>query len=52
MDAQNIIVAVIIIAAALYVGQILWRKIKGFSAKSSCEADCGCGKSKSKVSRV
>jgi hypothetical protein len=44
MEAQNIIVALIVLAALAYVGQMLWRKAKAFSPKkSSCESDCGCG---------
>lgn len=47
MDFQNIIVAIIILAALFYVGQMLWRKAKSFSSKSStCAADCGCGDAK------
>jgi len=42
MDFQSIIVAVVILAALFYVGQMIWRKTKAFSSKSSCGADCGC----------
>lgn len=42
MDVQNIVVAIIVIAALAYVGQIVWRKTKSFSSKSDCGADCGC----------
>jgi hypothetical protein len=44
MDIQTIIVGLIIFGALAYVGQILFGKLKSFSAKnSSCAANCGCG---------
>jgi hypothetical protein len=44
MDIQNIIVALVILAAFGYAGQRLWRRVKSFAPKkSSCAADCGCG---------
>lgn len=50
MNIQNIIVAIIVIAALTYVGQIIWRKTKSFSSKSGCGSDCGCSNnSKQKV---
>ncbi|MGI8786365.1 MAG: FeoB-associated Cys-rich membrane protein [Pyrinomonadaceae bacterium] len=53
MDVQIIIVAVIVLAACLYVGQMIWRKTKSFSSKSSCGSDCGCeGKQKNKIANV
>ncbi|NJM53190.1 MAG: FeoB-associated Cys-rich membrane protein [Blastocatellia bacterium] len=42
MDFQTIIVAIIIIIALLYVGKIVFLKIKSFSAKSNCGNDCSC----------
>jgi FeoB-associated Cys-rich membrane protein len=42
MNIQAIIVTIIVLAALAYVGQILWRKTKSFSSKSSCGAGCGC----------
>ena len=42
MNIQAIITAIIVLAAVAYVGQIVWRKAKSFSAKSGCGADCGC----------
>lgn len=45
MDFQIVIVAVIIVAALLYVGRMAWRKTKSFSSKTgSCGSDCGCDK--------
>jgi len=45
MNTQAIIVAVIVLAALAYVGQIIWRKTKSFSSKSGCGSDCGCSSS-------
>jgi hypothetical protein len=43
MNIQNIIVALIILAALVYVGNILRQKVKSFKPKAgSCGADCGC----------
>ncbi|HEX8367176.1 MAG TPA: FeoB-associated Cys-rich membrane protein [Pyrinomonadaceae bacterium] len=39
-------VAIIILAAAVYVGQMIWRKAKSASKNSSCAADCGCDSKK------
>ena len=40
---QNIIVALIILGALVYVGNILRQKVKSFKPKdNSCGADCGC----------
>jgi hypothetical protein len=50
MDFQNILVAIIISAALFYIGQVVWRKAKAFSPKSSCGTGCGCaGKTKQKI---
>jgi hypothetical protein len=53
MDLQNIITALIIVAAIFYVGNLTRHKIKAFRPRKksdSCGADCGCdGKSKAKV---
>jgi hypothetical protein len=46
MDIQTVIVAIIIFAAAVYVGQIIWRKAKSASKNSSCATDCGCDSKK------
>jgi hypothetical protein len=46
-DWQTIVVGLIILAAALYVGRRAWRRLRAFSASkaaSSCETGCGkCG---------
>jgi predicted negative regulator of RcsB-dependent stress response len=42
MDIQVIIVMVVILAAAAYVGLMIWRKAQSASKNSSCAADCGC----------
>jgi hypothetical protein len=42
MDIQIIIVGIIIWAAFFYAGKALLGKIKSFSARKSCDADCGC----------
>ena len=44
MDLQTVIVALIILAAILYAGRNVLRKMKAFKPKAkSCGADCGCG---------
>jgi hypothetical protein len=49
MELQSIIVALIILTALVYAGNILRHKIKAFKPKdNSCGADCGCD-SKTKV---
>ncbi|MBA2621789.1 MAG: FeoB-associated Cys-rich membrane protein [Acidobacteria bacterium] len=48
MNAQNIIVGLIILFACFYIGKNILKKAKSFSTKSSsCGADCGCGDGKS-----
>jgi len=48
MNAQNIIVGLIVLLALLYAGKIALEKVKSFSTKSaSCGSDCGCGDGKS-----
>lgn len=42
MDTQQIIAIVIVLAALLYVGSMLTKKIKAFSPKKNCGSDCGC----------
>lgn len=49
MDFQNLIVLMMIFAAALYVGNIIRRKILLSAKNSSCESDCGCSGPKSKT---
>jgi hypothetical protein len=45
MDVQTIIVALIVLGALGYAGQMLWRRTKSFAPKNnSCAADCGCEK--------
>lgn len=43
MGIQNIITGFIVLLACLYVGKIVWQKVKSFSSKQSCGSDCGCG---------
>jgi hypothetical protein len=45
MDIQTIAVSMIILAATLYGGVQIWRKVKAFSPKTSCDSDCGCSSS-------
>lgn len=44
---QGIVVGLIILAAAIYVGRRAWRRLRAFSASrsaASCETGCGkCG---------
>jgi hypothetical protein len=42
MDFQTIIVAIILLLAALYVGKIFLRRTKSFDTKNDCGANCGC----------
>jgi hypothetical protein len=52
MDAQTIIVGLIVLAAIIYAGNILRQKIKAFKPKSiSCGADCGCESKKTLFGR-
>jgi len=51
MDTQTIIVSVIILAAVIYVGLMIWRKVKSFSPKGVCGSGCGC-ESGSKTSKI
>ena len=43
MDFQTIIVGIMILLAASYVGKAIFGKIKSFSPKQTCDSDCGCG---------
>lgn len=49
MTIENIIVALIVLAAFSYAGSMLWNKIGAFSAKKACDTDCGCGTKSEKV---
>ena len=43
-DWQTIVVGLIILAAAVYVGRRAWRRLRAFSASraaASCETGCG-----------
>jgi hypothetical protein len=42
MTVQNIIAALIVIAALAYVGSMLLRKARAFKPKAGCADDCGC----------
>lgn len=42
MDIQIIIVMIIVFAALVYVGRMIWRKAKSASKHSACASDCGC----------
>ena len=53
MDIQNIAVAFIVLLALTYVGLILFKKLKSFTNKGSCDAGCGCSSSrKSKPAKI
>ncbi|MEO6654934.1 MAG: FeoB-associated Cys-rich membrane protein [Pyrinomonadaceae bacterium] len=41
MNIQYLIVFIIILGAAIYVGNSFWKKVKS-SSKGSCGTDCGC----------
>jgi len=42
MNWQSIVVGIIILLAFLYVAKMVWQRVKSFSPKSGCGADCGC----------
>ncbi|MBK6590951.1 MAG: FeoB-associated Cys-rich membrane protein [Acidobacteria bacterium] len=42
MNIQTIIVIAIIIAAALYAGSLVAKRVLSFSPKKGCGTDCGC----------
>jgi hypothetical protein len=45
MNAQNIVVALIVLGALAYVVSQLWKKVRAFKPVKkgdACEADCGC----------
>jgi hypothetical protein len=41
-EFQEILVLMIVLAAAGYVGRAVFLKSRAFSPKSRCEVDCGC----------
>lgn len=54
MENQNVIVAFIVLLALTYVGLIVFKKLKSFTNKGSCDANCGCGSGsqKNKVAKI
>lgn len=52
MNIQNIIAAVIILGAFVYIANILLKKTRSFSTKSVCANDCGCGPKSGKVESI
>ena len=42
MDIQLLIVGIIILAACVYVGRIIYGKLKSTVSKNSCGSNCGC----------
>jgi hypothetical protein len=51
MDAQYLIVALIVLAAAAYVGLVVRRQTRSFSTKKDCGSNCGCS-SKAKEATI
>ena len=51
MDAQTIVVGLIVLGAAAYVGSLLWKRVRSFLPKKACSDDCGCGTDSKKVMR-
>jgi hypothetical protein len=49
-DIQYIIVALLIAAAFVFAARSVYRRARSFSAKSGCDADCGCGSKSKKLS--
>jgi hypothetical protein len=52
MDFQIISVGTIIFLALAYIGFNVWRKVKSFSAKSSCAAGCDCAAKPDKTAKA
>jgi hypothetical protein len=48
MNLQLVIAAFILFGAIAYASVVFWKKTRSFSAKSGCDADCGCGNSPQK----
>jgi len=48
MNAQNIILILIVASALLYIASMVWKKVRSFSPKKGCDSDCGCGTSAKK----
>jgi hypothetical protein len=52
MDPQAIVVGLIVLGAAAYVGSLLWKRLRSFAPKkAACGDDCGCGTDSKKVMR-
>ncbi len=49
---QGIIAGIIVLSALAYIAVILRRKIRAFSPKKTCGADCGCGGEKKRTQTV
>lgn len=43
MNIQLMIVISIVLAAALYVGNMYWKQVRATTKKGGCGSDCGCG---------
>jgi hypothetical protein len=50
MDAQLLIVSLILLIAIAFAGRAIYRRTRSFSPKSGCDADCGCGGESQKLS--
>jgi hypothetical protein len=48
MNAQFLIVLIIVAVAAVFAGVSIFRRTRALATKGDCEADCGCSVSKSK----
>jgi hypothetical protein len=46
MNAQYILVTLILLGAVSYASLVFWKKTRSFSPKSDCGSDCGCGDTK------
>jgi hypothetical protein len=40
---QTLIVALLVLAAAVYVGRRLWSTLRPKKTTGACDAGCGCG---------
>ncbi|MEQ1603610.1 MAG: FeoB-associated Cys-rich membrane protein [Pyrinomonadaceae bacterium] len=49
MNVQTIIALAIILAAALYAGRVMAKRVRSFSPKTGCGDDCGCNGASKKL---
>lgn len=40
---EYIVIGIIVTGAVLYLGAVIFKKVKGMSSDNKCGPDCGCG---------